>query len=172
MHFIKRRAQRRTKGHMPLRGSIRDSANRPARLSRCGSASPARVSAGGIRLFHHYALSGWNSCVLNLPHADLACSLHTSYANVNSGQRMNDKCVNSGRHGGLRPSMFDHKYRLCRCLWIPPKGALTRPTKNQFLKPRLRPEFSAGNSENRPRSLRLRRNFRSCVSPVTVPVRP
>ena len=28
---------------------------------------------------------------------------------------------------------FNHMYRLCRCMWIPTKGALARPTGNQYL---------------------------------------
>ena len=28
---------------------------------------------------------------------------------------------------------YNHRHRLCRCLWIPTKGALARPTGNQYI---------------------------------------
>jgi hypothetical protein len=58
----------------------------------------------------------------------------------------------SGAQGGLEGRTLHVQtnfwYWLRRRKWIPPKGALARPTGNRFRLSGLRSEFSAGNSQS------------------------
>ena len=63
---------------------------------------------------------------------------------------MSYNCVNPRRFGGPKPSMFDHLRRLRRHKWIPPKGALARPTGNHYFNTRIVLGNSLRNFNNPP----------------------